>query len=145
MVADDAIRWLVEDPRRFCLGYLGEDEPWKLARDLIRAHAGTCSHEAYSALESALLRYYPEMERRHFRYILEERWIPSEPSSRQMGFLQHALLPALPAERRTARAVNQVGQLDRKFARPADDFPRNGPHGGGVSSPIASRTSRLSD
>lgn len=146
-VADAAIQWLIEDPRRFCLGHVGEDKEWRLARDLVARYASLCSTEVYGRLERALLSYYPRTERERYQRRLESYGGGrGHYRANHYGLLQHALLAALPTNRRSSIVVNVIGQFWEKFKRPAEEIEGDdGPKGGFVTSPISSHPERLSD
>ncbi len=145
--ADDAIQWLLNDARRFTLGHLGQERGWQLAFEIIQRHAPYCSAERYRELERLLLAYYPDKERKQYRHDLERyRGGGRYYRANTYGFIQHALLPALPNSRRSCRVTNALGQLLEKYKRTAEELEGGREsHGGAVRSPIASHKERLTD
>src|SRR5437899_2936210 len=144
-VANHAIQWLIEDPRRFCLGHLGGLRERSLGRALLTQFSNQCSDDVYWQLETKLLSYFPPVEREHFQFRLRSHGMyPSR--ANDFGFLQHHLLPALPVRRRSPVVVNAIGQLLEKFKRAAEEIDEDmEPKGGLVTSPIAPRRTALSD
>jgi hypothetical protein len=141
-VADHALRWLMEDHRRFCLGRLGTKQYWRLARDLVLRFATLCTDAVYQQLELELMSGDPAREQEHLKNMLRSHLIGRS----KIGFLRHALLPALPESRRSLAIVNAIGQLKEKFRQPADELDRDmSGRGGLVISPITPRSARLSD
>jgi hypothetical protein len=140
-IAHHALGWLMEDNRRFCLGHLGTMSDWRLARDLILRHAPLCTDGVYQRLEAALMSGDPAGEQEQFKYSLR-----AHVGRSRIGFLRHALLPALPVSRRSPSIINAIGQLQEKFQRPADEVDREtSKQGGPVVSPITERPGHLSD
>jgi hypothetical protein len=141
-LADHALGWLIEDDRRFCLGHLGTESERRLARDLIVRYAPLCTDAVYPRLESALMHGDPAGEQEDFKNMLRG----GLPGPSRIGFLRHALLPALPQSRRSACVTNALGQLQAKFRHPAEEIdPQPATRGGFVTSPIAPRAVRLRD
>jgi hypothetical protein len=140
-IADKAIGWLTADKRRFCLGHLGTKLNWRLAWDLIRRFAPLCTDKVYLGLEVALLSGDPAREIEHLKERLRAHLVGRS----KVGFLRHALLPALPECRRSLFVINAIGQLQEKFRKPAEDTDQDSGSGGVVVSPITGRSARLSD
>lgn len=143
--ADIAMEWLLENTDRFRLGCFGEDTTWRLARNILLRFAALCSDKVYARLETVLLSHYSAPERLRFRHRIGDG-VTSGLRRYDFGYIQHALLPALPEGRRSLAVVNATGQLQQKFTRPAEEMEGDdGPRGGTVTSPIGPRKSVLSD
>jgi len=141
-LADEAICWLIEEPRRFLLGRLGEARSCQLAKAIISRHADLCSDAVYGQLENQVLSLRPVTEEEDFKQLLKAHMFARSP----IGKLQHAILPALPPRRRSPAIANAIGQLGEKFKRTAEEIEGDAdPKGGIVISPISARQARLSD
>ena len=114
-LADWALCWLMADPLRARLR-LRRSSGELMAGRLLAHFAPVCSDVTYLCLEQWLLSYVePDLldsyKRRH-------EWIGQggnigEPSS--FGRTPHALLPRLPAERRSVEVNSRIEELNRKF------------------------------
>ena len=93
---DDAVCWLVSDPRNLALGWM--DIPHWASRELIREHSSTCSADLFESLVSMLLGYWP---------IWEE--------SDHRGLSQYELLSALDTTRMAQAGQRRLRELERLF------------------------------
>lgn len=94
--ADDAIRWLLEDPRNLVLGWA--DSPRWASRTLIETWSPTCSQELFVQLEAALLGHESPYE----------TWEGTEHG-------KYELLSGLDPERISGAAKRKLGELQRRF------------------------------
>lgn len=94
--ADDAIRWILEDPRNFNLGWI--DSPRWASRDLLQAWSPTCSQDLFEALEAAVLAHQNPHESRE-----------------GAGYGLYELLSALDETRLSEHAKRRLGELARRF------------------------------
>ena len=123
---DDAIGWLVSDPRNLALGWI--DSPYWASRELIQLHSSTCCADLFEDLESALLDYWPRWEESDCR-----------------GHSQYELLSALDATRMSQAARSRLGELAQRFPDWEPEAPQP-PVARIVESPISDDTSvHLSD
>jgi hypothetical protein len=149
--ADDVIRWLCRDERRFhCgpnpMGVRSGRNPYSPARRLIRKFTVTCSEENRANLIEAILRYTPRFELKDFEYChganMGKNWHRT-PFFRgyiyqRILFLgQYMLLSAVRRRYRPISVADHFGVLSRKFGRTAKIFT-NDPRSrcGFVGSPI---------
>lgn len=102
---DDAIKWLLSDPRNLQLGWI-HDPHWAAAH-LIKAHSPHCSPELLGNLEQAVLHSSSPFEIR-----------------RGHGFGQYILLNALDRSRVGERTHRRLGELARKFPHDLPSNPR---------------------
>ena len=102
---NDAIGWMILDPRNFALGWSGS-RCWA-SRELIEECSSGCSSDLFQTLESAILTYWPSWEGR------EER-----------GYSQYELLPALDATRMSRAARRRLQELDRRFPTRSPQAPQ---------------------
>ena len=132
LFADEAVRYLLEDPKqRFSIGYVSTSSD-HAAEQLVGAITPFCSSELLSSLEMAILAYYPEHE-----YGPQGR--------RSWGLSQFRLLANVDSSRLSERAVRRLQELQRKFDNPGLLEPR-GIEVGWVASPIPeSSASKMSD
>lgn len=129
-VADQAIDYLCESPRRLSCGHL--DSSHRACRELIEAATPYCSSERLAKLEAMLLGYYTEWER-------------TTNGRRSRGLAQFELLLAIEKGRRSAAVAARIGEWQRKFRM---DAPAEPPPGGvfTVGSPIpASAAEKMTD
>ncbi|NLE59051.1 MAG: hypothetical protein GX616_11865 [Planctomycetes bacterium] len=135
-LADCAIQWLCDEPRRFHLGDGHDELYWAPARDLINHFAPHCSEPVFAKLESAILAYHDDWERRSFSFQLEELKA-GRLYRNDWGRAQNVLLSALPKGRMSAGAISIAAGWRLKFGDPAKEQPTNALVGGGmVTSPI---------
>ncbi len=106
--ADEAVSLLCDEPWRFQCGF--SDRPQWYAAETIRVVTRYCGVDSRERLEQALLDYVAPDERGIRGY-------------RQAGRARFALLAAMPAELRSARANAEVQGLERRFGGP-DHEPR---------------------
>ena len=71
-LADRAVQWLCDRPTRFRLGDGHDELYWAPARDLVNHFASHCSEPVFARLESAILAYHDDSERRSFQFQLAE-------------------------------------------------------------------------
>ena len=93
---DEAVGWLVSDPRNLCLSPMAN--PHWTARELIQECSPGCSSELFERLESAVLEYSPDREREDYR-----------------GLSQYELLLALDATRMSPAAKSRLAELEQRF------------------------------
>ena len=103
--ADEAVALLCDEAWRFECGF--SDSPQWHAAETIRAVAPHCGSESRERLESTVLDYVAPDERGIRGY-------------RQAGRARFALLSAIPAALRSARATAGAEALERKFGKTAD-------------------------
>ena len=96
---DDAIEWLVADPRNLRLGWM--DSVCWASRELIEKHSPHCSDELFAQLEEAVLQHEPEFERRH------PEW---------RGCEKYDLLSALDTTRMFERGRRTLRELQQRSA-----------------------------
>lgn len=89
--SDDAISWMLSDPRNFILGWA--NSPRWASRELIGAHSSGCSDVLHAELEAALLAH-------------------------RSTDTQHALLSKLDPLRMSELAKRRVAELERRFESP---------------------------
>ncbi|MYA25246.1 MAG: hypothetical protein F4091_07405 [Acidimicrobiales bacterium] len=102
--SDDAIEWLVSDPRNLRLGWI--DSICWASRELVEKHSPRCSDELVSRLEDAVLQHEPDIEQRH------PEW---------MGLGKYEILSALDTSRLSERGRRTLRDLKQRFA---DSPPR---------------------
>lgn len=103
--ADEAIAWLVNDPRNLELGYASN--PSWASRSLIARWSGECSDELFTRLEELVLEYAPAWE----------KWSRGESRIR--------LLSAMERSRLSDAGRRQLGELERRFpAMDPEEVPR---------------------
>lgn len=126
--ADAAIAWVAANKQQLPTRIGLERDHHSLALDVIRRHAGTCSHEALAALERSLLSYTAAEEKKSYEHLLgffrDGQWWYMSGGQRHARFnpcgrAQHLLLGAIPASRRGTAAAERVELWDRKFGGPA--------------------------
>lgn len=122
--ADEAIEWLIGDPRNLELGY-AENASWA-SRSLIAKWSGECSALLFGRLEDSLLGYSPEWEKR--ARAVGRPWV--------VGRSRLRLLSALKRSRLSEVARRQLAELERKFPDLDPDEPPRGVVAGFVGSPI---------
>ncbi len=145
-LADYAINWLVSNEARLTIGDGYHETYWEPARKLISKFAPACSPANYSVLESAILSYKDERERRSVRRQLRA-FREGVHYSNDWGLTQHMLLDVLPTNRRSCTASTRATTWSRKFGSASKQHPsRSHVRGGTVTSPIPrSRLHELSD
>jgi hypothetical protein len=148
-LADWALGWLMADPLRAQLRCRRSSGAWKLAGCLIERYAPFSSLATYQRLEQWLLAYRePDLLENYKR---RHEWIGrsgdlGEASS--FGKTAFALMPRLPAERRSAEVDSRLDQLGRKFRlqTPPDEEGDDDSQAGLVGSPLSeSAWARMSD
>lgn len=95
---DDAIAWLIDDPRNLVLGW--SDNPRWASRELIAAHSSRCSDELYARLETEILAHRSKYERR------------------AVGHGQNVLLSGLDRARMSEAGRRRLAELQRRFEEP---------------------------
>jgi hypothetical protein len=95
---DGAIGWLIDDPRNLVLGW--SDSPHWASRELIAAHSSDCSDEMFGRLETAVLTYRSQHERR------------------AVGRGQYVLLDGLDRSRLSEPGRRRLAELERRFDAP---------------------------
>ena len=114
--ADWALGWLMADPWRVQLRLRRSLESSALAGQLVERFTPVCSPETYCRLEQFLLTYRePDMLENYKR---RHEWISRGGDLKErnsFGRTSHALLPRLPAERRSAAVNSRLKELSRKF------------------------------
>ncbi len=121
---DDAIAWLIDDPRNLVLGW--SDNPRWASRELIAAHSSRCSDELYARLETEILAHRSKYERR------------------AVGYGQYVLLSGLDRGRMSEAGRRRLAELERRFEAPPPE-PR-AVVASCVGSPIpAEATKKMSD
>lgn len=93
-----AVAWLIDDPRNLVLGW--SDSPHWASRELIAAHSALCADELFDRLETTVLGYRYQHERRH------------------VGRGQHVLLDGLDRSRLSEPARRRLAELQRLFNAP---------------------------
>lgn len=131
-LADEAVDYLCESPRRLYCGYSDAGFSHRASRELIEGATPFCSGDRLERLEAMLLGYYTDYE----RMADGRRW---------RGHTQFELLVAIDGARRSALVEARIGEWQRKFGMEAPLEPRLG----GVSlvgSPIsASAVEKMTD
>jgi hypothetical protein len=115
--ADEAIAWLVDDPRNLELGY-ADNSSWA-SRSLIARWSGDCTDELFNRLEALVLSYAPVWE------------------TRARGASRLRLLSALEPSRLSDVGRRQLGELERRFPDMDPEQAPRGVIGGSVGSPIS--------
>jgi hypothetical protein len=144
--SDDAIDWLMADPRRLALGSGHQEPKWMPAARIIEAHSGSCSADRFENLQEGLLKYWDPKALRSAKFWARERAIRLLGNG--WGMPQLFLLPALAAERRSRETEGFIATARRKFEKyaPWRFLDRAHHTGGWVGSPLTSdRVERLSD
>ncbi len=95
--ADDAINWIVSDPRNLALGW--SSSAYWASRELIEQHSPGCSDDLFEELQSAVLDFWPSWEREDHR-----------------GHSQYELLSALAATRMSPAATRRLQELQDRFS-----------------------------
>ncbi len=111
--ADEAVRWLLTDRRRFRLGPGYNENEWTPAVRLVSNQSPHCSETLFRELEDAIVHYHSPEERLEAQCRLP-RWKEGYFGD-YWGRTQHFLLPALYARRRSQDVEGLIGVLDRKF------------------------------
>ncbi len=106
--ADVAVDWILEDEKRFYLGTTRET-----SAELVSAVTPYCSEPHFRRLESALLTYYPDFEKRAG---------PFHSNSTLHGVSQHHLLHSMSEMRLSSTALLRLAELDRKYGRRDKSF-----------------------
>jgi hypothetical protein len=114
--ADDAVEWLIDDPRNFMLGWM--DSPRWASRELVERWSPRCSDDAFERLEQSIMAYQPSWE------------------SHPQGRGRYQMLSALDEERMSAEAQRELAELKRRFPD-ALRAPAVGGMAGFVGSPIS--------
>jgi len=127
LLADQAIDFLVADPRRFRVGY-SDAYHWGTRR-LLEAVSSDTSLEALQRLEEPLLGYFTPWER------------SVQSKGRQFGMAQFEILGGIPEDHRTPAMEKRFAELQRKFGV-EDAWGPHGVQGGMVTSPIAEASAR---
>jgi hypothetical protein len=107
--ADEAARLICEEPWRLHCGYT--DSPYWIAMQFIRAIVPHCSSETRGGLESAVLAYTPEYERRGQGH-------------KHSGYARFSLLSCFGRDCLSSQGQARLGELERKFGA-----PQSGPEG----------------
>ncbi len=97
--ADNAIEWLVSDPRNLRLGWM--DSVCWASRELVAKHSPLCSDELFSQLEDAVLQHEPDFERRY------PDWRDRE---------KYEILSALDTSRLSEEGGRTLRELQQRFA-----------------------------
>lgn len=95
---DGAIDWVIDDPRNLVLGWV-DSQHWA-SRELIAAHSPECSGERFGRLETAVLTYRSQYERR------------------PVGYGQYVLLDGLDRSRLSEHGRHRLAELVRRFDAP---------------------------
>ena len=95
--ADDAINWIVSDPRNLALRW--SSSPYWASRELIERHSPGCSGVLFEELQSAVLDFWPSWEGEDHR-----------------GHSQFELLSALAATRMSPAATRRLQELRDRFS-----------------------------
>jgi len=145
-IADRALEWLMDRPACLRAGERYQSSEWEPARRLIHRFSPRCTDDTYRRLESFVMGYHDEDERRSIvgRHDLVMSGELGHPN--RHGQTQYHLLPALPRGRKSDNAQGLEGVLRRKF-----DSHREGmfdcyrSRGGYVTSPLRREGQQLSD
>jgi hypothetical protein len=103
-LADEAVQWLISDPRNFKLGYVTSSR-WA-TRELIDTATRTCELKLLEQLATVLLEYYPRREK--------SAW-----GRPYFGYAQYELITAIDPTRRNASVSRRIQELERKFGIPS--------------------------
>lgn len=147
-VADDALQWLMTNPKRLRLGGGQRTTPWEPARQVIRSLAFHCSPRTYAELQSLLINHHDPDEFESFQWKIRQAKEGWYETVTLFGQTQFHLLPALPTSRMSVEAKGLEGVMHRKFTAVADRlWPRRRRVAAGFmgSSISAKRLDRLSD
>jgi len=122
--SDDAIAWLIEDPRNLVLGWA--DNPRWASRELISRHSSRCSVDLFTQLEEAILARGSTLQRG------------------AIGHGQFVLLSGLDPSRISRDGQRRLAELERRFqVAPSEPLPIEGSW---VGSPIPDdATKKMSD
>lgn len=124
--SDDAVSWLISDPRNFDLGW-SDFHRWA-SRELIEGCSSDCSSYLFEKLQDAIVSYSPDRERRPYQ-----------------GYSQYFLLSALDLRRMSPFARRRLQELERRFSDSPPQAPRV-PVAQTVTSPISeSASEHMSD
>jgi hypothetical protein len=144
--ADEAVRYLLSDNKRFALG-AGYSEPkWAPAVRLLQTQSPHCSEILFRELEKAINHYHEPEEK-----ALAKLYLPSWKEGyfgEYWGMAQYFLLPALCEKRRSNSTNSLIGLLKRRFGHCTEDYFLSGGRtsGGCVGSPLPSdRLHQISD
>lgn len=118
--ADEAIEYLLEQPRRLGTGY-ASNRHWT-CRQLLEAATPHCSEENLAKLEELVLDYYSEQEQ-------------TEHGKKWRGSAQQTLLEGMTLARRSSAVEERLQELREKFGRNAVEISPT-ISGGVVESPI---------
>ncbi|WP_215398073.1 hypothetical protein [Rheinheimera oceanensis] len=120
--ADTVIAWLLNVPqKKLSCGNPYFEPAWKLPGVLIGKFSPYCSHKLFEQLEETIYRFFSVRPHDQYKWRLEARrrgmYYP------YWGELQHFLLPSLAKNRVSAKSLQLIQVLDRKFAKYTDsDF-----------------------
>ncbi len=106
--ADQAVDYLCQHPECLEVGYI-QNSHWA-SRQLLETITPFCSNDKLTRLESLLLNYYPEGERKSKRY-------------RHFGYAQLVLLEGIAVSRRSPKVRGRLSELYRKFGENAVQPP----------------------
>ncbi len=126
-LADDAVSYLLEDTARLASG--GNDEKYRLARNLIESVSPHCSVQNYTGLEATILDFCPDYE---LDPVMEEH----------KGYAQGILLEGLDSERISTQATQRLRALRERFGEELSREPREPVAAGFVGSPISEQDAR---
>ena len=115
--SDDAVSWLVSDPRNFMLGSGGVSN--SASRELIEQCSPGCSTDVFDTLEAAILHHSPIWETHESR-----------------GHSQYELLAALDSARLSPTARQRLHELEDRFPDWPPQPPQPAVWSGAVPSPI---------
>ena len=120
--SDDAVGWLISDPRNLSLGWTGSSH-WA-SRELIEKHSPACSPNLLERLEDLILSHAQRWETRGWR-----------------GYGRYELLSAVDHSRMSEHARRKLGELKRRFPNSTLQPPKQ-PKAGTVNSPIGDDASK---
>ena len=115
--ADDAVSWLVSDPRNFILGSGGVSN--SASRELIEQCSPGCSTDVFDTLEAAILHHWSIWE-----------------TDESRGHSQYELLVALDSTRLSPEARQRLHELEDRFPDWPPQPPQPAVMSGAVQSPI---------
>ncbi len=107
--ADEAVDWLLSDPRNFRLGW--SDSPRWATRQLVEAASHHCDDDHLAALCRMLLQYYPP-------------WEAAVHGRSTHGYSQYQLLTAIAGERLPPECARRIAELERRFPHDPPAAPR---------------------
>jgi hypothetical protein len=144
--ADEAVKYLVADNKRFALGAAYSEPKWAPAVRLLQTQSPHCSEILFKELETAITHYHEPEEK-----ALAKLYLPSWKEGcfgEYWGMAQYFLLPALCEKRRSNHTDSLIGVLKRRFGHCTEDYFLSGRLGTGgcVGSPLPSdRLHQISD